>query len=195
MPMVLRESAIVCRKTGLLDSSTPPPVGMGSRGSKVAKSKRCPKTNTFPTMSPPPPMSERPGIEPPSASAEWIEGYWEWDTGRNDFVRRYGDTGEDEFDSRGGTIPQRLVLMNGDIVREKIKSDFFTAPGRIAGIARDDRAAVETAYLTVLTRRPSPEEESHFMARLAGTTKDMRKERLTDLFWTFINTTEFSWNH
>ena len=29
-------------------------------------------------------------------------------TGRNDFVRRYGDTGEDEFDARGGTIPQRL---------------------------------------------------------------------------------------
>ena len=28
-------------------------------------------------------------------------------TGRNDFVRRYGDTGEDEFDARGGTIPQR----------------------------------------------------------------------------------------
>ena len=53
-------------------------------------------------------------------------------TGRNDFVRRYGDTGEDEFDSRGGTIPQRLVLMNGDIVRDKIKSDMFTAPGRIA---------------------------------------------------------------
>jgi Protein of unknown function (DUF1549)/Protein of unknown function (DUF1553) len=116
-------------------------------------------------------------------------------TGRNDFVRRYGDTGEDEFDSRGGTIPQRLVLMNGDIVRDKIKGDFFTAPGRIAGLARDDRAAVETAFLTVLTRRPSPEEESHFTARLAGTTKDVRKERLTDLFWALINTTEFSWNH
>jgi hypothetical protein len=30
---------------------------------------------------------------------------------------------------------------------------------------------------------------------LAGTTKDVRKERLTDLFWALINTTEFSWNH
>ena len=35
---------------------------------------------------PPPPLSERPGIEPPSASAEWIEGYWEWDAARNDFL-------------------------------------------------------------------------------------------------------------
>ncbi len=35
---------------------------------------------------PPPPLSERPGIDPPSTSAEWIEGYWELDAGRRDFV-------------------------------------------------------------------------------------------------------------
>ena len=40
-------------------------------------------------------------------------------TGRNDFVRRYGDTGEDEFDARGGTIPQRLLLMNGELVQKR----------------------------------------------------------------------------
>ena len=34
-----------------------------------------------------------------------------------------------------------------------------------------------------------------FIARLAGTAKDERKERLTDIFWALINTTEFSWNH
>ena len=42
-------------------------------------------------------------------------------TGRNDFVRRYGDTGEDEFAPGGGTIPQRLLLMNGDIVTDKTR--------------------------------------------------------------------------
>ncbi len=35
---------------------------------------------------PPPPLSERPAIDPPSGNAEWIEGYWEWDAGRKDFV-------------------------------------------------------------------------------------------------------------
>ena len=77
-------------------------------------------------------------------------------TGRNDFVRRYGDTGEDEFDARGGTIPQRLLLMNGEIVREKIKDGFFNATTRIAELAPGDRQAVETAYLAVFTRRPTP---------------------------------------
>jgi hypothetical protein len=116
-------------------------------------------------------------------------------TGRNDFVRRYGDTGEDEFDSRGGTIPQRLVLMNGEIVREKIKDDFFTAAGRVADLAPDDRKAVEAAFLAVLSRRPTADEESHFLTRLARSKGKERKERVSDLFWSLLNTTEFSWNH
>ncbi len=116
-------------------------------------------------------------------------------TGRNDFVRRYGDAGEDEFAPAGGTIPQRLLLMNGQLVRDKTKDDFFNASRRIAEQAPDDQKAVEVAYLTVLTRRPTPDERSHFEGRLAGTKSQERKERLTDLFWTLINSTEFSWNH
>ncbi len=116
-------------------------------------------------------------------------------TGRNDFVSRYGDTGEDEFDARAGTIPQRLLLMNGEIVREQLKDGLLSASSSIAGMAPDDRKAVEVAYLTVLTRPPTPEESAHFAARLAGTAGDERKHRLSDLCWTLINTTEFSWNH
>jgi hypothetical protein len=116
-------------------------------------------------------------------------------TGRNEFVRRYGDTGEDEFASRGGTIPQRLLLMNGNLVRGKTKDDLFNASRRIADLAPDDNKAVEIAYLTVLTRRPNAEELDHFRARLGGTAGQDRRDRLTDLFWTLLNSTEFSWNH
>jgi hypothetical protein len=116
-------------------------------------------------------------------------------TGRNDFVRRYGDTGEDEFEARGGTIPQRLLLMNGEIVRERIKDSFFNAATRIAQLAPEDGKAVEAAYLAVLTRRPTQEERVHFTGRLAGTSGQDRKDRLTDLYWALLNATEFSWNH
>ena len=90
-------------------------------------------------------------------------------TGRNDFVRRYGDTGEDEFDARGGTIPQRLLLMNGELVQKQTEDGLFNAAPQIAQLAPDDRKAVEVAYLAVLTRRPTPEESAHFEARLEGT--------------------------
>jgi hypothetical protein len=116
-------------------------------------------------------------------------------TGRNDFVRRYGDTGEDEFAVTSGTIPQRLLMMNGEVVKDKTADNLFNASRRIAELAPDDSKAVEVAYLTVLTRRPTPEESAHFEGRLARTKGQDRKDRLTDLFWTLFNATEFSWNH
>jgi hypothetical protein len=115
--------------------------------------------------------------------------------GEREFVKRYGDTGEDEFTSRGGTIPQRLLLMNGELVGDKTKDSPFNAATRIAWLAGDDRSAVETAYLAVLTRRPSAAEAAHFEQRLNGRRGAARTRFLEDLYWTLINTTEFAWNH
>jgi hypothetical protein len=128
------------------------------------------------------------------AETHWVIRFFSY-AGRNDFVKRYGDTGEDEFDARGGTIPQRLLLMNGQIVRQKIKGDLFNASAQIASLAADDRQAVETAYLAVLTRRPTGEESAYFEEKLAGTKGKKRKDRLSDLYWSLLNATEFSWNH
>jgi len=113
---------------------------------------------------------------------------------RNDFVKRYGDIGEDEFDGRGGTIPQRLLMMNGSLVNEKIKDSPFNASTQISWMAADDARAVEAAYLSVLTRRPTPEEAEHFQHFLAEP-QLKRTQRLEEMFWTLINTTEFSWSH
>ena len=115
--------------------------------------------------------------------------------GERDFLQRYGDTGEDEFSGRGGTIPQRLLLMNGTLVHEKTKDALFNAATRIGWQAPDDAGAVRTAYLVVLTRLPKPEEEIHFEGRLSGTAGAKRTECLEDLFWVLINSTEFAWNH
>ena len=115
--------------------------------------------------------------------------------GEDEFVKRYGDIGEDEFERRTGTIPQRLLLMNGKLVSEKIEEGFLTAALRVSLLAPDDRSAVETAYLIVLTRRPTNEESEYFRASLADTSGTERRQRISDLFWTLLNSTEFSWNH
>jgi hypothetical protein len=112
-----------------------------------------------------------------------------------DFVKRYGDLGEHEFDPRGTTIPQQLLLMNGDVVAERTADQIINAPFQIARLAPDDAKAVEAAYLAVLTRRPTAEESAHFAARLHGSKGAERGRRVADLFWTLINSTEFSWNH
>jgi len=114
----------------------------------------------------------------------------------NEFVKRYGDTGEDEFDDRGGTIPQRLLMMNGALVQERTKDDFFNnASTRIAALAPDNATAVETAYLVALSRRPTDAERKHFVRRIGDAQAGERNRRLEDLFWTLLNSTEFSWGH
>ena len=45
------------------------------------------------------------------------------------------------------------------------------------------------------SRKPTAEESRHSEAKLAGTRGDDRGARMSDLFWTLVNTTEFSWNH
>ncbi|QJW92639.1 DUF1549 domain-containing protein [Frigoriglobus tundricola] len=112
-----------------------------------------------------------------------------------DFVKRYGDAADDEFAKSSGTIPQRLLMMNGDLVDGKAKEELLNASTQIALFAAGDGAAVETAYLSVLTRPPTPAERDHFTAKLAGTTGDARKRRLADLYWVLFNSTELSFNH
>jgi hypothetical protein len=113
---------------------------------------------------------------------------------QNDFIKRYGDNEDDEFDGRGGTIPQRLVMMNGKMVREKTQGGPFGASTRISWLAPNDESALETVFLAALTRRPTANEkaslENEFKDNPSG-----RGQAIQDLFWALINSTEFSWNH
>jgi hypothetical protein len=111
------------------------------------------------------------------------------------FVKEYGDLGENELLDRGGTIPQRLLLMNGELAGGPTKSNPINAVGRIATFASTDEKCVETVYLTCLTRRPTSDELAYFVAQLQGKTGDKRREIVEDLVWTLFNSTEFSWNH
>lgn len=115
---------------------------------------------------------------------------------QSDFLKHYGDIGEDEFNQRSGTIPQRLLMMNGKLVEERSRENVvMNASTRIASLAPNDASAVETAYLCALTRRPTPEEQSYFSELLHGITGKARIRVMEDLYWTLLNATEFSWNH
>ncbi len=113
------------------------------------------------------------------------------------FVKRYGDSGEDNFEDSGGTIPQRLLLMNGSMVSDNTSpSPLVNASTRIGILSPDHATAVEAAYLSIFTRRPTAREKTHFTALLAASKKGvMRNNAMSDMCWTLMNATEFSWNH
>lgn len=118
-------------------------------------------------------------------------------TQQNDFIKRYGDPGEDEFLERGCTIPQRLIMMNGELIDGRTKGNppLSNAASRIAVLSPLSDQALEIAYLAILTRRPTPPEAEHFAPRLAGKNRQERIAELEDIYWTLLNSTEFSWNH
>ena len=115
---------------------------------------------------------------------------------QTNFIKRYGDLGEDEFGETAGTIPQRLLMMNGQVVSERTKNNMvMNASTRIGALAPNNGIAVDTAFLATLTRRPTDDERSHFVATLDGTRADSRARAMEDLYWSLLNSTEFSWNH
>lgn len=113
-----------------------------------------------------------------------------------DFVERFGDLGEDEFTAHAATIPQRLLMMNGNLVKERTGNNpVNSASTRIGMLTGKPEKQVEAAYLAILTRRPTADEQSHFVARLNDRQGQNRAQAMEDFYWTLINSTEFSWNH
>ena len=114
----------------------------------------------------------------------------------DNFVKRYGDTGEDEFEDRSGTVTQRLLLMNGTLSQSRIANgNGSNASARIDLLTEDDEDAIRAAYLTVLTRIPSQVELLYFLKKFKEQPDIQRGRVIEDLFWTLTNSTEFSWAH
>lgn len=113
----------------------------------------------------------------------------------NDFVKRYGDQGENEFQEESGTIPQRLLLMNGKLVGERTgENPVMNSSTRVAHYSSSEKQAVDAAFLALLTRHPTPEESTHFAASLEKKNPKAKARASADLYWALINSTEFSWN-
>lgn len=132
--------------------------------------------------------------------------------GINDFVTRYGDIGEDEFEQDSITITQRLLMLNGDLVREHGDSNpILNSTSHINLFSRSAAEAIENVYLCVLNRLPDEEEIAIYTDRLQKDNQQIdpqrvngltnpqatgeREQVLADLFWVLTNSSEFSWNH
>jgi hypothetical protein len=118
-------------------------------------------------------------------------------TQTNDFLTRYGDTGEDQFRQDSVTVTQRLILMNGQVVGERTEENpVLNASSQINILARTDEQALESIFLAVLNRLPSEKEAAHFLPQLtAASAEGARGRAIEDQYWVLLNCSEFSWNH
>ncbi len=111
------------------------------------------------------------------------------------FVKEYGDLGDDELGEHSGTIPQALLRMNGEFARDRSEGTPFSATGRIAGMAPSDEECLDLCFLVCLTRRPTVEERLQLLPQLEQTRRNGRTNAVEDIFWTLYNSPEFCWEH
>ena len=114
----------------------------------------------------------------------------------NDFTQAYGDRGEDEFIVQSVTIPQRLLMMNGRFLRERVgENPVANASSQIAMLTRDNHIAIDAAYLSILNRHPTTSESDAFIDALLASKDLSRSHAVNGVYWTLLNSTEFLWNH
>ncbi|MEZ6094537.1 MAG: DUF1553 domain-containing protein [Pirellulaceae bacterium] len=112
-----------------------------------------------------------------------------------DFVTRFGDFGKDEFIPRGETVTQRLLMLNGKLLRERLDGGLLAA-NKVSTVAPDLDKAVEVAYLCCLTRYPSAAETKQFVPLIEQTRGEYGKRlAIVDMYWALMNSAEFNWNH
>jgi hypothetical protein len=112
-----------------------------------------------------------------------------------DFVRDYGDPGEDELEPRAATVSQALLRMNGNLTGELAEANVFTAVGRIAHAAETDATCLDVLFLICLTRHPTPAERAALLPSLRGIQGDARRRAVEDIVWALFNSEEFAWSH
>lgn len=116
---------------------------------------------------------------------------------RDDWMRQFlfvfGNDEEDETTNFQGTIPQSLMMMNGEMMRDALsgKPDSFLADvvDRARGARSPAVQMVDQIYLAALSRLPSARERQ--MAQRYLQTHPDSMGVLQDLFWALLNSNEF----
>jgi hypothetical protein len=110
------------------------------------------------------------------------------------FVVAFGTDEGDETTTFNGSIPQSLMMFNGELIREAISTESGSWLGSIAQQKGSVADKVQVLFLTGLGRRPRSEELSIANQLLVARKNDMGG-MLQDLWWAILNSNEFIFNH
>jgi len=131
-------------------------------------------------------------------------------TTRARFIDEFSDSNSAPTD-RQTSVLQALSLMNGELIND---ATGLQSSRTLAGILDypgfDNSRRIEALFLATLNRRPRPEELENFVAYVDSQTAsevsdaqdsdeklrtEKRNKAVSDVFWTLLNSSEFSLNH
>jgi hypothetical protein len=111
------------------------------------------------------------------------------------FTVAFGTDDNGETTTFNGTIPQALMMMNGDLIEQATSVEKGSFLHRVATDAKlSNPLKIQKLYLAALARRPTGQEIA-----LANELLRLRKgdpvAALQDVWWALLNSNEFIFNH
>ncbi len=106
------------------------------------------------------------------------------------FVQAFGTDEGDEATTFNGTIPQALMMFNGELVKRATQLDAGSWLKQIESIPTKPAEKINSLFLAGLARRAKPDELS-MGAKLLQVRKGNVGEMLQDMWWAILNSNEF----
>ncbi|RMG35857.1 MAG: DUF1549 domain-containing protein [Planctomycetota bacterium] len=128
-----------------------------------------------------------------SGRTSWDEAERQRQRWLQQFVITFGTDENDETTTFNGTIPQALMMMNGQLIQNAISA----APGsflhRVLSQRTSDAKKIDRLYLAALSRHPTRLESGVALRVIRATPNKV--EAYQDLFWALLNSNEFIFIH
>jgi hypothetical protein len=131
-----------------------------------------------------------------SGRSSWDQAEKQRQQWMRQFVEAFDVDENDEATTFNGTIPQALMMMNGQLTENAINTKAGSYLYRVLTDKSKDEQKVEKLFFSALGRAPSRTESSKLKRFLR--TKKMNSEKLAayqDLYWALLNSNEFIFNH
>jgi hypothetical protein len=112
---------------------------------------------------------------------------------RAEFLAPFDDPDSQPADFQA-SIQQALMMMNGKFIKEITSSPHSATVAAVIESKRPRTMTqrIEELYLITLSRKPRPPEIRHLLEYVAAGDS---KQKLRDIFWSLLNSTEFILNH
>lgn len=110
------------------------------------------------------------------------------------FVIAFGTDEGDETTTFNGSIPQALMMFNGDLIKKATSGEKGSFLATLAADGTDAKAKINHLFLAGLARRPTTK-EVEIANKLYTARKGDAVQAMQDIWWAVLNSNEFIINH
>ena len=129
-----------------------------------------------------------------ATEADHSEAAGRQDRWLSQFVTAFGTDEGDSSTTFNGTIPQILMLFNGDLIQAATSLDQDGFLDQVVAANQTNRDKINALYVAALARWPSSS-ELRYANNVLLARKGQVKEALQDVWWALLNSNEFILNH